>query len=139
VIDYEPLRGEINYNLLPNATEYTFIEPHATITVTPTQKLIGLIGAELGYDGSGNGTAYFNVGICYRANGSTDPLTPIIFYSTSNEYGIKDFYWASVKDAILGEGSWDVGYCIMNYGASTLVNHLGGPSTSLSGWLMVVE
>ncbi|MGZ3558963.1 MAG: hypothetical protein ACXU97_07615 [Thermodesulfobacteriota bacterium] len=143
VVSYEPLIGNIP-DISGNATQYVFIEPRGTITTTATQQLIGLIQAELGY--VGKETVNFDYGFCYRPGGSTDPLIPITFYtdSISGPWWSNDSaqysFWVFVKNAALGEGTWEVGYCIKNWDTDNkkhprTLNQNG----SLSGWLMVVE
>jgi hypothetical protein len=143
VASYEPLIGNIP-DIPGNATQYVFIEPHSTITTTATQQLIGLIQAELGY--MEKWEVNFDYGFCYRPGGSTDPLTPITFYtdSISDPWWPNDpaqySFWVFVKNAVLGEGTWEVGYCIKNWD----IDNKKYPRTlnrngRLSGWLMVVD
>jgi hypothetical protein len=132
VVSFHSLRY-IAFFIYWGMTNYEILGPYAVITTTETQKLVGMITAELGIL---IGSTMFDYGICYRPAGTTDPWTPITIYNGNISAGSevqRVSFSASVDEAILGEGTWDVGYCIKNIDEG--MNHNG----ELHGWLMVVE
>jgi hypothetical protein len=132
------LTGTINGGIgtiSANSTVWVFAGTTATIPTTNTQRITGSAQAPLGT--SAGGSASFGYDLCYRAAGSTDALTNF----TGSVYSIGEvsasqgrLSFTAAASVIPGTGTWDVGYCILNSGASELNNN-----NNVNGWIVVTN
>lgn len=132
------LTGTINGGIgtiSANSTTWVFAGTTATISTTDTQRITGSAQAPLGT--SNGGSASFGYDLCYRAAGSPDALTNF----TGSVYSIGEvsassgrLSFAAAASVIPGTGTWEVGYCILNSGASDLNNN-----SNVNGWIVVTN
>jgi hypothetical protein len=117
------------------ATEWVFAGTPANVSTTATQKITGVAQAPLGT--STAGVASFGYDLCYRSAGSSDPLTS--FTDPNSSIGeVSDtagrLSFTAAASVSPGEGTWEVGYCILNNGAIDLDNN-----DLVNGWVVVTE
>ena len=135
VVSTATLGGDIGV-VSGNSTEWVFAGPTVDITTTASQKITGVVQAPLGTTTAG--VADFGYDLCYRSAGTSDPLTNFTgaggasFGEVSDTAGRLSF--TAAASALPGEGSWEVGYCVMNSGAIDLDNN-----DLVNGWVVVTE
>ncbi len=130
------------------SNQFVFAGPTVNVTTTATQRITGSAQAPLGIlpnmspfcsgaSTSSSCFAFFGYDLCYRAAGSFGAL--INFTGSAHSIGEVGAVTArgsftSAASVIPGEGTWQVGYCIMNSGVNPLMNN-----DIVNGWIMVTE
>jgi len=122
------------------AYEYVFAGPTAVVTTKGGQMIIGFGQAPLGLTNETNVFALFQYDLCYRANGTADNLIGFngINYSIGKLMsGVDPDSTLPLSFSVGGSvmpsaGTWEVGYCILNYSDYTL-NY----NDYSNGWFMV--
>jgi hypothetical protein len=131
-VGFRSFRGSIPA-ISDDATDYVFIPPTVEVVTLTDEKVIGWAAASLGRQGSG--TASFKYGLCFRAAGSTDHPQPGFDPELAGTVLNGDrVSFPAFIDRSLGEGDWEIGYCVKNDGNKDLNNN-----RYVSGWVMVVE
>jgi hypothetical protein len=117
------------------ATDWVFAGTPANVSTVASQKITGVVQAPLGTLTAG--VASFGYDLCYRSAGTSDPLTNFTG-ATASIGEVSDtagrLSFTAAASATPGEGSWEVGYCIMNSGAIDLDNN-----DLVNGWVVVTE
>jgi hypothetical protein len=118
-----------------NSEVWVFAGPTVTISTTDMQRITGSAQAPLGT--SDGGSVSFGYDLCYRAAETSDVLTNF----TGSVYSIGEvsassgrLSFAVAASVIPGAGTWEVGYCILNSGASDLNNN-----SNVNGWIVVTN
>lgn len=122
-------------NIAANATAYVFIGATVNVTTTGNQRLTGAGVAALGTTSAT--AASFMYGLCYRAAGTANAPTNFVgglytignMTSTAGRTG-----WGAAGSLIPGAGTWQVGYCVNNYGAVAVNNN-----DFSNGWVQVTN
>ena len=118
-----------------DSAEWVFAGPTVNVSTTTSQKITGVAQAPLGTFTAGMAT--FGYDLCYRSAGTSDPLVNFTgvnasFGEVSDTAGRLSF--TAAASVIPGEGSWEVGYCVMNLGLIDLDNN-----DLVNGWVVVTE
>ncbi len=131
------------------AAQFVFVGPTVNVVTTDTQRITGAAQAALGISPNfsplctGASTslscfAMFGYDLCYRTAGSADALTNFSGSAYSvGEVGVvsgRVSFTAAATTVTPGAGTWEVGYCIYNYGVNRLTNN-----HVVSGWVMVTN
>ena len=114
------------------ATEWVFAGPTATATTEESQRLTGVAGASLGTSASDAATFLYD--LCFRAGGTTDALTNFAGANASAGQAITPVPFTAAGSVVPGAGTWEVGFCVLNSGASSL-----DANDFLNGWVMVTN
>jgi hypothetical protein len=121
--------------ILSGSSSWVFVGPITLLTTTAEQRVTGAAQAALGTNFKT--TASFGYDLCYRASGTTVPLTNF----TGTNYSVGSvtpkgggFSFAASSSVVPGEGSWEVGYCVQNGSGGKLNNN-----SNVTGWLMVTN
>ncbi len=118
-------------SILPNSGSYVFVGPPAQVTTTADRaRLTGSASASLGLN---TGSAQFaDVGMCRQAL-SGGVVTNLYGSDFATDYfTTARATYAVAATAVLPPGSYKVGMCIRNNGASTINNN-----NYVNGWVMV--
>ena len=118
-----------------DSRQWVFAGPTATVTTTASQRITGAAQAPLGTTTAGK--AMFRYDLCYRA---ADTLNiPLNFTGddfsqgeVSDTAGIISF--SADASVVPGAGTWEVGYCVWNFGALVLDNN-----DFVNGWVIITE
>ena len=109
--------------IAPNSTVYVFAGPTAQVTTTATQRLTGAAEAPLGLAvGAGATTGY--IGLCYQSTAAGSVITNFVggAFSIHRFVGGREAYPAA-GTVVPGAGTYNVGYCIRNVGATALTDN----------------
>jgi hypothetical protein len=120
---------------------WQFEGPTATVTITATQSILANISASLGFS-EGQGAQpgakpqiepqynEFGFGVCFQGTGNEGEEYPVVnmnqftggndanFAAASYFYGEADY--TGIGTAAPGAGTYNVGYCVQNYGDTDL-------------------
>jgi len=124
--------GTLNGGIAPaiaNSNIYVFVGPTLNVTTTSAQRLVGSAVALLGSSGGTN----IWYGLCYKpSNSSTLQNWAGVDY-LETAVGARHPYPVSAS-AAPGAGTWTVGFCVKNNGASNLDDN-----NWVNGWVQVVN
>lgn len=114
---------------------FKFVSPTATVTTTSTQRLVGVVSAPLKTETT---SVLLNYGLCYRAAGTSNLLTPFYGGSTAQAIVIPTTQtFTSAQTKVPGiAGTWQVGFCGSNGSDNT--QSIKGDGNA-SGWIEVVN
>ncbi len=112
-----------------SASGYAFVGPTTSVTLTSTQRLTGSASAVLGL--STGGPQAINIGMCYQQGAGVinnffggNYIAP---YATTSR-----LLMTASATAFLAAGTYNVGFCVFNFGALSLSNN-----DYVNGWVMV--
>lgn len=133
VVSTLTISGEVG--VVPgNSTVWVFAGPTVNVTLTATERVTGAVQSPLGT--TLEGTALFNYDLCYRAAGTVE--APVNFAGAGASGGAvtgpQIVPFPAIASAVPGNGAWEVGYCLLNSGASDLDNN-----GFANGWIIVTE
>jgi len=115
--------------------EWVFAGATVNVTTTATQRITGAAQAPLGTS-STSANASFSYDLCY---GSGGPLTNFSG-SSSSQASVSStagrVSFTAAASVMPGEGTWQVGYCILNSGAGTVALD---NNDIVNGWVVVTE
>ena len=113
------------------APAFVFVGPTVTVTVaTNTDRLVTSAEAPLGSSGGSDSFAY---GVCYKSGAG--PVTNFVDGSYSvGQATMQSDWWAAAASVVPGAGTYQVGYCVWNFGPDALDNN-----DFVNGWVMVVD
>jgi hypothetical protein len=114
-----------------NSSNLVFVGPTTTVTVDGDNRLVGAASAPLGLTTSSTQTA--DVGLCYQSGAGAiinfvGANFSVHFFSSTRET-----YSATTFPGAPGAGTYNVKFCIRNYGANPINNNF------VNGWVMVVD
>ena len=131
VVTIEAFAGPVN-SIAGNSVAYVFAGPTASVTTTTGQRLTSVAATPLGlFSGGPQG---FRYGVCYEPTGG-GALTN--FAGVSPSIGIATLTlqeWTAAATVIPGAGSWNVGFCVDNFGTTNMDN-----VAIVNGWVMVTN
>jgi Collagen triple helix repeat (20 copies) len=117
-----------------NSSEFVFAGPTAEVSTTTDQALAGSAAASLGQNDLTDLTVY--VSMCYQ---STAPGPQPLNIFAGDDYMLVDITQSdmsvSAAGAVIpGAGTWNVGMCVQNPGATNL-----DTNETVNGWVQVVN
>jgi hypothetical protein len=117
-----------------NNNNFVFIGPAVTLTIPGGARVVASAGASLATTAL-FGTANFVQSICYQVNG-TGTLYSLVDPNTqwSQVKDVRTPFPASVVAFVLPSGPIKLGYCIRNFGSTSI-----DTIDDVNGWLMVIQ
>lgn len=118
-----------------DSRQWVFAGPKITVTTTASQRITGAAQAPLGT--TTPGMAMFGYDLCYRAAGTLN--LPLNFTGDDHSQGeVSDtagiISFSADASVVPGAGSWEVGYCVLNFGTHVLDNN-----DFVNGWIIITE
>ena len=116
---------------------WVFFGTTVSVTTTASQRLTSAAEATLGSTASTSGQTFY-FGLCYQAStGGTISSFPGDEVGTN--YSVSKVYpdmrtFATAQSVVPGTGTWEVGFCVINYNANAINNN-----SNVSGWVQVTN
>jgi len=129
VVGTGTLDGGIAPAIASGSNAYVFVGPTLNAVTTSGQRLVGSAVALLGSSGGTN----MWYGLCYRPAGGGTLLNWVGIDFLDAAVGARQPYPVAASVAP-GAGTWTVGFCVRNYGASNLDDN-----NWVNGWVEVVN
>ena len=111
---------------------YVFAGPTVTITTAAGDLLTGSAEAPLGLSPAPTSPYFFFYGLCFQPSGGGS-ITNFVgdLFSIGSIAEASRHSWAASASTVPGAGSWKVGFCVYNSGASAINNN-----DFVNGWVM---